>query len=178
MEEASKYEVFLINRELGLLDPKNDDEINIKKVRKKKDKNNPLIDNHLKVIEEQENYLAFKNDLIFQIKIILGCINTERKLVYNSLKLNTENLFKNINITLANINKIIAKEIASYFDNNPIKDNENLINEDYAINTILKDDLYSFKFLSYNKENEIVKEDLKNKKKKNDKNEHLILIHY
>lgn len=172
LEEVSQYEAYLINRELGLLDPKNCDENNKKENKKKKDKDNHLIDNHLKVIETQENYLAFKNDLSFEIKKIIGCINTDRKLVFNSLIINTEYLFKNINIVLKDINNII-EEVASFNKNNSIKDDEFLINEENTINTIFKDELYSFKFLSYNKENEIIEEDLKNKKKKKDKKEHL-----
>ena len=82
LEEVSKYEAYLINRELGLLEPKNENENNKKENKKKKDKNIELIDNHFKVIETQENYIAFKNDLIFGIKKIIGCINTERKYVH------------------------------------------------------------------------------------------------
>ena len=169
LEEASKYEAYLVKRELGLLESKNENENNKKENKKKKDKNFELNDNHFKVIETQENYIAFKNDLIFEIKKIIGCINTERKLVYNSLKQNAESLFKNINMGLTNINNIIAKEVSFYENNIPIKDNDNIINEENIINTILKDNIYSFKFLSINKENESIEEDLKNKKKKKDK---------
>ena len=148
LEEASKYEAYLVKRELGLLESKNENENNKKENKKKKDKNFELNDNHFKVIETQENYIAFKNDLIFEIKKIIGCINTERKLVYNSLKQNAESLFKNINMGLTNINNIIAKEVSFYENNIPIKDNDNIINEENIINTILKDNIYSFKFLS------------------------------
>ena len=168
LEEVSKYEAYLINKELGLLDIKNENENNKKENKKKKDKNITLVDNHLKVIETQENYVAFKNDIIFELKKIIGCINTERKLVYNLLKQNTESLFKNINLGLTNINGIIAKE-ADFYENTPIKDNENLINEKEIVNTILRDDIYSFKFLTIHQENEKIEEDSKNKKKKKDK---------
>ena len=176
LEEVAKYEAYLINRELGLIDPKNENENennNKKDNKKKKDKNIALIDNHIKVYETQENYVAFKNDLIFEIKKIIGCINTERKLVYNLLKQNTESLFKNINMGLTKINDTIAKEVHLY-ERNPIKDNENLINEEKTINSILKDDIYSFKFLSINRDNEKIEEDSKNKKKKKDKKDNLI----
>ena len=169
LEEVSKYEAYLVNKVLGLLESKNENENNKKENKKKKDKNIELFDNHFKVIETQENYIAFKNDLVFEIKKIIGCINTERKLIYNSLKQNAESLFKNINMGLTNINNIIAKEASFYENDNPIKDNDNLINEENTINTILKDNIYSFKFLSINKENEAIEEDLKNKKKKKDK---------
>ena len=167
LEEVSKYEAYLVNKVLGLLESKNENENNKKENKKKKDKNITLENNHLKVIETQENYVAFKNDLIFEIKKIIGCINTERKLVYNLLKQNTESLFKNINMGLANINGIIAKGV-DFYENNPIKDNENLINEEETINTIFKDEIYSFKFLTIHQENEKIEEDTKNKKKKKD----------
>ena len=172
LEEVSKYELYLINKELGLLEPKNENENNKKDNKKKKDKSSALIDNHFKVIETQENYIAFKNDLIFEIKKIIGCINTERKLAYNYLKQNTESLFKNINMGLTNINGIITKGV-DFYENSPINDNEHLIKEEDIINTILKDDIYSFKFLTIHQENEKIEEDSKNKKKKKDKKDNL-----
>ena len=82
IEEVVQYEAYLVNKELGLLESINNE--NNKKKKKDKDKM-LLIDNHLKVFELQENYLAIKQDLINKLKDIILYINNDRKSLSKSL---------------------------------------------------------------------------------------------
>ena len=169
LNEAVKYEAYLINKELGLLESINNNENNKKENKKKKDKNIPLNDNHSIVCDLQEQYLKSKLDIKGHLKKIFCCINTERKLVFQTLKQNSENLVRVINLGLKKLNELI-KEQSNNYEINPISDSEDLFDEENTINNILKDDLYKFKFLSINKikEKEENNEN-KNKKKKKEK---------
>ena len=170
IEEVVQYEAYLVNKELGLLESINNE--NNKKKKKDKDKM-LLIDNHLKVFELQENYLAIKQDLINKLKDIILYINNDRKSLSKSLKKNTELFITSINMCLNELKKMITK-CDEVYRSRPIIENEDLINEDKLINKIVKDDLHIFKFLSNknideNQENE----EQKNKKKKKDKKDYL-----
>ena len=167
IEEMDKYEAYLVNSEL---EKTNNTEKDNKKKDKKKDKNNSLNDNHIKACEQQEKYINAKNDLKISLQKIIFYINTERKLIFQSLNQNCEAFFKSIKYYLANLKKIIEEE-KNFYKENPINNDEDLINEEDMINNILKDEFYSFKFLTYNKNNdkyENEEEDSKNKKKKKD----------
>ena len=177
-DELNKYEIFIIKKELGLLESKNDNEIN-KKENKKKDKNTTSTDNHLKAFETQEKFIAIKSALKEKLKEIYLALNAERKLIYQSLIGNCKILYDIIKNDLNNLNEIIEEKRKFFFSensNNLIND-EN-INEQEIINTIFKEELYSFKFLSDDnnntkEENEVEEEDISNRKKKKDKNENL-----
>jgi hypothetical protein len=168
-EEVVQYEAYLINKELGLLESINN-EYNKKK---KKDKN-VLIDNHLKVFEQQENYLATKEDIENKIKEIFRYINESRNTMFASLKHNTELFISSVNICSNELKNMISKT-DQFYSNNPIDQKEDLINEDNFINEIVKDDLYEFKFLLDNKNigKEENSEEQKSKKKKKDKKDYL-----
>ena len=168
-EEVVQYEAYLVNKELGLLESINN-EYNKKK---KKDKN-VLIDNHLKVFEQQENYLATKEDIENKIKEIFRYINDSRKTMFSSLKHNTELFISSVNICSKELKNMISK-VDQFYSNNPINEKEDLINEDNFINEIVKDDLYEFKFLldKTNIGKEENSEEQKSKKKKKDKKDYL-----
>ena len=168
-EEINKYEEFLIKKDLGVL---NENETN-KKEKKKKDKNKDknLIDNNKEVLEQQKLYISTIADLKSNLKSTFGCINTERKLIYQTLNSNCENLIKYFNAGLKNITTIIDEQ-AKILDQNSLKIDEDTFNEETVLNNIIKEELYSFKFLSINQNNEkeeVIEEDPKNKKKKKDK---------
>ena len=183
IEEINKYESYLIYKELGLIDKKDDNKNNIKDNKSKdkdkdknknkdkdkdkdKNKNISLYDNHLKAYEQQELYLAAKDDLILSLKKIIYCINTERKLVFQSLSQSCQSFIKVIYNALQDMNNII-KEERNFYKENPINNDEHLIVEEKMIDNILKDDLYSFKILSnYKSDKKDNDEDSKNKKKK------------
>ena len=174
IEEMNKYEAYLINEELKLEENTNDNENNIKdnkKKEKKKDKNNNLNDNHIKACEQQEKYIKAKNDLKLILQKMIFYINAERKFVFQSLSQSCESFIKSIKLYVANLKKIIEEE-KNFNKEHPINIDEDLIKEEDMINTILKDELYSFKFLSYEK-NIYEEEDSKNKKKKKEKNDNL-----
>ena len=173
-EEMNKYEVYLINKELKLDEKTNDNENNIKdnkKKDKKKDKINSLNNNHKKAYEQQEKYINAKNDLKISLQKMIFYINAERKYVFQSLNQSCETFIKSIKLYIANLKKIIEEE-KNVCKEHPINNDEDLIKEEDMINTILKDELYSFKFLSYER-NIYEEEDSKNKKKKKDKNDNL-----
>ena len=157
-EEVVQYEAYLVNKELGLLESINN-EYNKKK---KKDKN-VLIDNHLKVFEQQENYLATKEDIENKIKEIFRYINDSRKTMFSSLKHNIELFISSVNICSKELKNMISKA-DQFYSNNPINEKEDLINENNFINEIVKDDLYEFKFL-LDKTNIGKEENLKRRKK-------------
>ena len=168
-EEVVQYEAYLVNKELGLLESINN-EYNKKK---KKDKN-VLTDNHLKVFEQQENYLAIKEDIENKLKEIFIYLNESRKTMFRSLKHNTELFISSVNICANELKNMISKT-DEFYSNNPINEKEDLINEDNFVNEIIKDDLYEFKFLLDKKNigKEENSEDLKSKKKKKDKKDYL-----
>ena len=168
-EEVAQYEAYLINKELGLLESINNE--NNKK--KKKDKN-ILIDNHLKVFEQQEIYLAIKEDIQNKLKEIFKYINDGRKSIFSSLKQNIELFISSINICANELKNMISR-VDEFYLKNPINGNEDLINEDNFINKIVKDDLYAFKFLLISKNTGIEEnsEEQKSKKKKKDKKDYL-----
>ena len=176
-DELNKYEIFIIKKELGLLESKNDNEIN-KKENKKKDKNLNLIDNHLKAFETQEKFIAIKSALKEKLKEIYLALNAERKLIYQSLMGNCKIIYDIIKNDLNNLNEIIEekRKFFSSENSNKLINDEN-INEQEIINKIFKEELYSFKFLSNDikntKEENEEEEDISNKKKKKDKNENL-----
>ena len=169
--EMKNYEIYLINKELGLLESKNENESNKKEKKKKgKDKELPIENNYDKVYKQQESLFSSKDDLRKCLKSIFFAINTERKLTYNSLIRNCENLLNVINTGLSKLNEIISNLIES-ITKKPLELNNNLINEENIINQILKEDLYTFKFISISKkkEEENNEEESKNKKKKKEK---------
>ena len=168
-EEVVQYEAYLVNKELGLLESINN-EYNKKK---KKDKN-VLTDNHLKVFEQQENYLAIKEDIENKLKEIFIYLNESRKTMFRSLKHNTELFISSVNICANELKNMISKT-DEFYSNNPINEKEDLINEDNFVNEIIKDDLYEFKFLLDKKNigKEENSEELKSKKKKKDKKDYL-----
>ena len=168
-EEINKYEEFLIKEDLGLL---NENETN-KKEKKKKDKNKEknLIDNNMQVREQQQAYISTIKDLKSNLKTTFGCLFTERKLIFQTLNLNWENLLKYFNAAFKNISTIIDEQ-AKDLENNSLKFDEDINNKDNVIDNIIKEELYSFKFLSINQNDEkeeVIEEDPKNKKKKKDK---------
>ena len=164
-EEVVQYEAYLVNKELGLLESINN-EYNKKK---KKDKN-VLTDNHLKVFEQQENYLAIKEDIENKLKEIFIYLNESRKTMFRSLKHNTELFISSVNICANELKNMISKT-DEFYSNNPINEKEDLINEDNFVNEIIKDDLYEFKFLLDKKNigKEKNSEEQKSKKKKKNK---------
>lgn len=170
LNEAVKYEAYLINKELGLFESiNNDNENNKKDNKKKKDKNIPLNDNHSLVYDLQEKILQLKIDVKQNLKKIFDFINTERKYVFQALKQNSENFIRVINIGLTKLQDLI-KEQSNNYEKNPFRDNEALINEENIINNILKDDLYKFKFLLIDKiKGKEENNEQKNKKKKKEK---------
>ena len=101
-EEVAQYESYLVNKELGLLESINN-EYNKKK---KKDKN-VLTDNHLKVFEQQENYLAIKEDIENKLKEIFIYLNESRKTMFRSLKHNTELFISSVNICANELKNMI-----------------------------------------------------------------------
>ncbi len=172
IEEMKKYEAYLINKELGSQDNIEND--NNKKENKKKDKNkdkNTLNDNHDKVYEKQETYIEHKNKLRDFFKKAFDDINSERMLVYQSFSRNCIIFHQVINEGLKNIDKIIQNE-ESFIKNDINNSSDDLIDVESMINNLMKDEFYSFKFLSIDK-NKLrkisIEDDPTNKKKKKDK---------
>ena len=172
IEEMKKYEAYLINKELGSQDNIEND--NNKKENKKKDKNkdkNTLNDNHDKVYEKQETYIEHKNKLRDFFKKTFDDINSERMLVYQSFSRNCIIFHQVINEGLKNIDKIIQNE-ESFIKNDINNSSDDLIDVESMINNLMKDEFYSFKFLSIDK-NKLrkisIEDDPTNKKKKKDK---------
>ena len=172
IEEMKKYEAYLINKELGSQDNIEND--NNKKENKKKDKNkdkNTLNDNHAKVYEKQETYIEHKNKLRDFFKKAFDDINSERMLVYQSFSRNCIIFHQVINEGLKNIDKIIQNE-ESFIKNDINNSSDDLIDVESMINNLMKDEFYSFKFLSIDK-NKLrkisIEDDPTNKKKKKDK---------
>ena len=172
LEEMKKYEAYLIKEELGLLDNIENDKNNKdnKKKGKNKDKNNMLNDNHKEAYNKQELYIESEKDLRTNLKNIIININSERALIYQALTHNCKIFHQVINEGIKNMHKSVIN--GEVFINNEINKYNDLIDEELLINKIVKDELYSFKFLSIDK-NKLSKlnneEDSSNKKKKKDK---------
>lgn len=166
-EEMKKYEAFLINKELGLLDNKENDNNKKEKKKKHKDKNG-LNDNHTESYDKQEKYINSKNALSSYFKDIIVNINSERILIYQSLSHNCFIFHKVINEGIKSMEEIL-KQVDLFINQGINKCNEGMINENNIINSIIKDELYSFKFLTNDKNNINNEEESPNKKKKKDK---------
>ena len=109
-----------------------------------------LYNNHTKIniqyaLDLQKSYLELNEKLKSKIKNIFIIINKKRKLLFEGIVDNLQNFFKNINIAINNINKIIEEEKCKEFVFQEI-DNINQIDE--KVNTIFIEDIYEFKFLS------------------------------
>ena len=170
-EEIQKYELYLIKKELGMLENNNENDIN-KKDKKKKDKGKILNDNFKEVKELQEKYMLFKEDIIKIIRSIFFYLNTERKFIYHTIKENCFLLVKSIKNCLEKLINICQKPV-DFINSNSLEVNENIVEED-IINNIIEENiytpLYTFKFLNI-KKNENIEEDKKHRKKKKDESE-------
>ena len=171
LEEMKKYEAYLINEELGLIDniENDNDKKDKKKKEKNKDKNKILNDNHERAHDKQELYIESKNELKTYLKNIIININSERILVYQALTHNCKIFHQVINEAIKNLHKSFKN--GEVFINNEINKYNEIVDEEFLINNIIKDELYSFKFLSFdkNKLNKFNNEGDSNKKKKKDK---------
>ena len=140
-----------------------------KKKEKNKDKNKILNDNHERAHDKQELYIESKNELKTYLKNIIININSERILVYQALTHNCKIFHQVINEAIKNLHKSFKN--GEVFINNEINKYNEIVDEEFLINNIVKDELYSFKFLSIdkNKLNKFNNEGDSNKKKKKDK---------
>ena len=94
LEEINNYEIYLINKELGLIEiNEGKDIINVEKNKNKSNsKEISIFDNHNKVYEKQRLFLDCKEDLKNFLKDFLTNLNSERKQLYNSIHLNISDL--------------------------------------------------------------------------------------
>jgi hypothetical protein len=172
-EEIKKYELYLVKKELGLIEINNQTDGN-KKDKKKKDKNKEknLNDNYVKVKEHQENYIALKEDIIKDIKELFGYLNTERKLIYFDVTQNCECFLRVIKKCFEHFIKTVKTQ-SELINPNIFVENTNVVKEDKIKNIIEKEldiSFYGFKFL-HNKKEDVSEEDKKHKKKKKEENE-------
>lgn len=179
LEEMKKYEAYLINKELGLIDNKENDDNKKEKKKKNKDKDkNTLIDNHAESYDKQEKYVESKNVLYSYIKNVIVNLNGQRMLLYQSLSHNCFLFYKIIKEGINNLKENLEK-IDLYINEEVNKCGSDIIEEKKMINNIIKDELYSFKFLSIDKNNinkvnnEEDESNKKKKKEKKDKNSYL-----
>ena len=61
----------------------------------------------MQVREQQQAYISTIKDLKSNLKTTFGCLFTERKLIFQTLNLNWENLLKYFNAAFKNISTII-----------------------------------------------------------------------
>ena len=180
LEEMNNYEIYLVNKELGLVEiDEGKNTINEKeKVKEKENKSNIqetfFNDNHTKVCEQQGIYIKCKDELKNFIKVFFTNLNSERKLLYNSIHSNSSDLVNYINTELSNLNEYFKEEIKLINKNN-IDNIYNYIDGDNLVNQIIEDDFYTFKFVlrdmkNKNKDfNNKIEDNSKIKKKKKEK---------
>ena len=157
LEEINNYEIYLINKELGLIEINEGKEIINVEENKNKNKSNSkeisIFDNHNKVYEKQSLFLDCKEDLKNVLKVYLTNLNSGRKLLYNSIHFNISDLVNYIYTELTNLNEFFKEEIKlvnkNYNDNNIC----NYIDVDNLVNQLIEDDFYTFKFVLRNKNN-------------------------
>jgi len=177
IEEIKNYEIYLVKKELGLIETnERKDDIIIEKENKNKRNNKEsfIFDNHKKVYEQQSQYINYKEDLKNFIKIFLTSLNSERKVLYNSIHSNSSDWINFIYTELSNLNEFFKEEI-KLINKNKISIICNYIDEDNILNQIFEDDFYTFKFVLINKNNKNkdynnkIEDNSKIKKKKKDK---------
>ena len=171
-QEINKYEAYLINKELGLKE-----KINVEKdiSENKEDKNSEadVNDNHEKLYEKQELYISSKDDIKMCLRKIFVAINTRKKLFFKSLKTNCDNFTRYTKLGLTKINQSLDLKID--FIKEYMDINSNIIGEEDLFKTFIKDDYYTFKFITFDQNKEtnggnITNDNLKNKKNKKEKN--------
>ena len=170
-QEINIYEAYLINKELGL-NKKVNDAKNINEIKEHKNSGAAVYDNHEILYEKQELYIASKDDIKMCLRKIFGAINTKKKLFFKSLKTNCDNFTRYIKLGLTKINQSLDLKID--FIKKNIDINSNIIGEEELIKTLIKDDYYTFKFITFDKNKEangvnIDNENSKNKKNKKEK---------
>ena len=170
-QEINIYEAYLINKELGL-NKKVNDAKNINEIKEHKNSGAAMYDNHELLYEKQELYIASKDDIKMCLRKIFGAINTKKKLFFKSLKTNCDNFTRYIKLGLTKINQSLDLKID--FIKKNIDINSNIIGEEELIKTLIKDDYYTFKFITFDKNKEangvnIDNENSKNKKNKKEK---------
>ena len=94
LEEINNYEIYLVNKELGLIEKNEGKDIINENVKENKSnsKEISIYDNHNKVYEKQSQYINSKEDLKNFIKILFINLNSERKILYNSIYSNINDL--------------------------------------------------------------------------------------
>lgn len=110
-------------------------------------------DNHKILYEKQELYISSKDDIKMCLRKIFVAINTKKKLFFKSLKTNCDNFTRYIKLGLTKINKNLDLKIDFIKKNMDI--NSNIIGEEDLIKTLIKDDYYTFKFITFDQNKEI-----------------------
>jgi len=173
-KEINNYEIYLINKELGLNKNVNDLKVINENKDNIKDSEDIIKDNHEKLYEKQELYISSKDDIKMCLRKIFGAINTKKKLFFKSLKTNCDNFTRYIKSGLTKINQALDLKID--FIKNNMNINSNIIEEEDLIKHLIKDDYYTFKFITFAQNKELKEENFandnsKNKKNKKDKNQ-------
>jgi len=173
-KEINNYEIYLINKELGLNKNVNDLKVINENKDNIKDSEDIIKDNHEKLYEKQELYISSKDDIKMYLRKIFGAINTKKKLFFKSLKTNCDNFTRYIKSGLTKINQALDLKID--FIKNNMNINSNIIEEEDLIKHLIKDDYYTFKFITFDQNKELKEENIandnsKNKKNKKDKNQ-------
>jgi len=173
-KEINNYEIYLINKELGLNKNVNDLKVINENKDNIKDSEDIIKDNHEKLYEKQELYISSKDDIKMCLRKIFGAINTKKKLFFKSLKTNCDNFTRYIKSGLTKINQALDLKID--FIKNNMNINSNIIEEEDLIKHLIKDDYYTFKFITFDQNKELKEENIandnsKNKKNKKDKNQ-------
>lgn len=173
-KEINIYETYLINKELGLNKKVNDSKVINENENKEniKDSEDIVKDNHEKLYEKQELYITSKDDIKMCLRKIFVAIKTKKKLFFKSLKTNCDNFARYIKSGLTKINQ--ALELKIDFIKTNMNINSNIIEEEDIIKHLIKDDYYTFKFITFDQNKEAnegnnVNDNSKNKKNKKDK---------
>ena len=166
-QEINIYEAYLINKELGL-NKKVNDAKNINEIKEHKNSGVAVYDNHEILYEKQELYIASKDDIKMCLRKIFGAINTKKKLFFKSLKTNCDNFTRYIKLGLTKINQSLDLKID--FIKKNIDINSNIIGEEDLIKTLIKDDYYTFKFITFDQNKEENRVNIDNENSKNKKN--------
>lgn len=148
-QEINNYEAYLINKELGLKKEINDS----KDINENKNSEPVGNDNHKILYEKQELYISNKDDIKMCLRKIFVAINTKKKLLFKSLKTNCDNFTRYIKLGLTKINQNLDLKIDFIKKNMDI--NSNIIGEEDLIKTLIKDDYYTFKFITFDQNKEI-----------------------
>jgi len=138
LEEINNYEIYLINKELGLIEiNESKDNINVKEIKNINNcKEISIFDNLSKVLENQSLFIVCKEDLKNFLKVFLTNLNSKRKILYNSIHSNSSDLVNFIYTELSNLNEFFKEEIKLL--------NKNIIDNNIS-NNIDIDNLVKFK---------------------------------